>query len=406
MQVHTFEQDGPDACVLEGDGEYEELTMLAADRRLLQATVEQKRLEIKNIEIGHYTSNLDMITQQGALVGGFSLGALAGVDNASSPWHFIYTQSLTASVCLNIASVIICTFCSISGPKMALLGPEGSPFVACKKLKASHELASKLNIGGMATFFIALLDMGFYLFKREASTSMMVQLVAATLFTMWTVMRIRKDFAFAPNTDLDHDYRENAPEWTTEGKAREAFNGASTLGDKNPLHEQPKVKSRDLIKAGMLSIKEGKLSKWKVKYVEVYRDFLAEYECQNGDVIGTFKLHPADDAKHDAKGYGAPGSEDAYVHTHLPKFLGSSDSSFFKSATFGLQVQIGTDILRFDFATEQDQSDWSSAILYCADEAEQAAELRREKKKGKGKRASFMGSLPTMHHDNHKPDQL
>ena len=105
--------------------------MLAADRRLLRATVEQRRLEIKNVEIGHYVSNMDMITQQGALVGGFAMGALAAVGEMGplgGPYtHLVYTNSLTASTCLNIASVIVCTFCSIAGPKMALLGPEGQP---------------------------------------------------------------------------------------------------------------------------------------------------------------------------------------------------------------------------------------------------------------------------------------
>ena len=42
--------------------------MIAADRRLLQASIKQRRLEIKDREIGHYLNNMNMIATQGALV--------------------------------------------------------------------------------------------------------------------------------------------------------------------------------------------------------------------------------------------------------------------------------------------------------------------------------------------------
>jgi hypothetical protein len=336
--------------------------MLAADRRLLRASVEQRRLEIKNIEIGHYTSNLDMITQQGALVGGFSMGALAGVGGESSPWHTIYCQSLTASVCFNIASVIICTFCSISGPKMALLGPEGSPFEACRKLRTAHLIASALNTGGMATFFIALLDMGFYLFNRGSSFSMAIQLAFGTSFVVYTVFRLKENFSFVPNKDLETDYRDNAPDWTTQGKNQAAFKGAPTIEHENEmrtLHGDQKAMA--VIKAGFHRIKLK--NKWKVKYFELYRDFLVYYESQDG--IMSAKLNLYGETQHDA-----------YVGVLFPADLKPSDRSHYKTATFGLECLIGATKLRFDFATKQEQSDWAEAIHYCAEEAGHAASLR------------------------------
>jgi ubiquitin len=96
--------------------------MIAADRRLLQASIKQRRLEIKDREIGHYLNNMNMIATQGALVAGFAFGALSGVSspeedeegdgiNIEYLHHFIFVNSLTLSVTANLASVIVCTLC-------------------------------------------------------------------------------------------------------------------------------------------------------------------------------------------------------------------------------------------------------------------------------------------------------
>jgi ubiquitin len=181
--------------------------MIAADRRLLQASIKQRRLEIKDREIGHYLNNMNMIATQGALVAGFSFGALSGVaspeedDHAALVHHFVFVNSLMLSVTCGIASVIVTTLCSILGAKMALLGPEGSTFDACEKLKQEHKLASTLNLSCLTSFFVACLDLGFLLFQVHDAAAVFGQVAVAMICIFFTYRWCQRSFAF----DQQHD---------------------------------------------------------------------------------------------------------------------------------------------------------------------------------------------------------
>lgn len=378
--------------------------MLAADRRLLRATVEQRRLEIKNVEIGHYVNNMDMITQQGALVGGFAMGALAAVGEMGplgGPYtHLVYTNSLTASTCLNIASVIVCTFCSIAGPKMALLGPVGSPFEACRRLRAAHVISSALNVGGMATFFIALFDLGFYQLSKTGASSMAVQLIIGSAWITWTVIRLKRNFQFKTSEagrKLDSEYRENAPEWSAEGAAMARF---SSVASHNPLQEStgrisemPAPARRELIAAKMaenqhlivkagIACKQGSswMQTWKPCYFELSRDYLVYYESQDGAEKGRLTLY-------DEANAGSGAGPASYVKINFMEQVPANQAHNFQNAKFGLQVVVGDRIFNMDFATAQEQTEWAEAIGVCADEAESAAARRMGKGKGAARNA-------------------
>ena len=81
----------------------------------MQAAMKQRQIEIKDKEIGHYTNSFNMIATQAALLAGFSFSALTmGHDlMVMPPLHrWIFVNACTACTTLNLASVVISTFCS------------------------------------------------------------------------------------------------------------------------------------------------------------------------------------------------------------------------------------------------------------------------------------------------------
>jgi ubiquitin len=229
--------------------------MIAADRRLLQASIKQRRLEIKDREIGHYLNNMNMVATQGALVAGFSFGALSGVsppEDSDSPTtymhHFVFVNSLTASVTCNLASVIVCTLCSILGPKMALLGPEGSTFDACERLKQEHKLASSLNIAGLASFFIACLDIGFLLFPLHDAIAVFSQVAISMVCICYEYRRIKLSFKFDEQHDglqgdgnSSFDPKDEKSKWVDTRDKKDAGAGAASDGSAKPKNKRQSI---------------------------------------------------------------------------------------------------------------------------------------------------------------------
>ena len=116
--------------------------------------------QIKNKEIGFYKDSFTMIGTQAAVLAGFSFGAFGRTDfNQLRTGHrVVFANCCAASMSFNLAAVIISTFCSVLGPKMALLGGQGSTFRACDLLRKYHRWATELHIAGLVFFFAACLQ--------------------------------------------------------------------------------------------------------------------------------------------------------------------------------------------------------------------------------------------------------
>jgi hypothetical protein len=178
--------------------------MIAADTHLMEASVRQRQLAIKEKEIGHYTNSFNTIATQAAVLAGFSFGALCkdewGVNGSEfevSPFHrFVFVNACTASVSCNLAAVVISTFCGILGPRLALLGPPGATNSACNSLRREHDWACSSHIAGLAFFLVSMMDIGFFAFSLFDASAMFFQVSLAIIGICLALRRITTEFYF------------------------------------------------------------------------------------------------------------------------------------------------------------------------------------------------------------------
>jgi hypothetical protein len=323
--------------------------MLAADRRLLGARVKQRRLEIKTKEIGFYVASFNMIATQGAVLAGFSFGAFSRSDwNVLQVGHRVtFANCCAASMSLNLAAVIFSTFASVLGPKMALLGKQGSTFRACDLLRKYHTWVTKLHIAGLFFFFLSCLDYGFLLFDNNSeATALCSQLIVAVVGIFWFMTHMFTEFDFVEEDFEDEDYiefqkakaaevavqerskgpgsgraigRDNVPDLDSSFDSKDQTHSkfkklrAFASGTADAVAEQFRPQtvevnevedigifasgdSRRLVKAGIAtkqgrSIGRGMRKNWQARYFELYRDWLVYYESKDGPEKGRMCLY-------------------------------------------------------------------------------------------------------------------
>jgi hypothetical protein len=154
-----------------------------------------------------------MVATQAAVLAGFSFGAFGRDDwtEMQTGHRVVFANCCAASMSLNLAAVVISTFSSVLGPKMALLGKEGCTFRACELLGKYHVLATRMHLGGLFFFFLSCLDYGFLLFEYEEASLLCTQLIVAIGMIGWFMTTMFVEFQFEEEEFMDEDYgKDNA----------------------------------------------------------------------------------------------------------------------------------------------------------------------------------------------------
>jgi hypothetical protein len=326
---------------------------------------------------------------------------------------------------------------------MALLGPEGSTFDACERLKQEHKLASSLNITGLVSFFVACLDIGFLLFPIHDAVAVFVQVAISMICIVVTYKRIQRSFKFDEQHDglsgdgtTSFDPTDEKSKWvdTREtgdqnkgkpnrrtslmGKAMDAVGDATRTGasTRNVASKTTKASrsasesqvdaasqrsnggrfsapdngsdARRLVKSG-IATKEGSWYKnWKPRYFELYRDFIVYYESKDGLEKGKVALY---DTSVDQKNSGHKGRDHgSFVTTSTEGYTEFvcvtptsrlSDKHFkeYKSRKTCLQIRVDNKFLYMEFITVKERDEWADAITKCAVAAKNAAQQRANK---------------------------
>jgi hypothetical protein len=102
--------------------------MIQADKQLIQSTLKQQTLLVREKELNYFTRNFENIGTQSALFAGFAFGALNnGVDDNA---HFLVSFAFHVFTCAAMVCNLwcLCGFTAISmfAPGMALRGVDGS----------------------------------------------------------------------------------------------------------------------------------------------------------------------------------------------------------------------------------------------------------------------------------------
>lgn len=135
--------------------------MLAADKVLLQSTIRQSAVSLKEKEFLLHHENLTTVGTQAAVVAGFTVTAF--IEFGPSPpalraVKFLYYITVMLSLSANILCVVKTTCLSVFGTSLAMRGPDGS---VARAVDGMYELRSSIfalfGVGLMALLVAAIL---------------------------------------------------------------------------------------------------------------------------------------------------------------------------------------------------------------------------------------------------------
>ena len=103
--------------------------MLAADKLLLQSSIRQNSIALKEKEFNLHHGNFNAVGTQAAVLAGFTVTAFIEFDcppDTNRATKFAYYVSSIVSLAANILCVANTTFLSVWGTGLAMRGPDGS----------------------------------------------------------------------------------------------------------------------------------------------------------------------------------------------------------------------------------------------------------------------------------------
>ena len=116
--------------------------MLAADKLLLQTTVKQRAIQLREKELNLFNKNFSAVGAQAAIMAGFTLTTFVEIDlppNKPTAKTMLHTF-VTISICANLVCVATVTFVSVWGSGKALRGKDGSMDIAVEGMNAERTL--------------------------------------------------------------------------------------------------------------------------------------------------------------------------------------------------------------------------------------------------------------------------
>ena len=102
--------------------------MLAADKLLLQSSIRQNSIALKEKEFNLHHGNFNAVGTQAAVLAGFTVTAFIEFDcppDTNRATKFAYYVSSIVSLAANILCVANTTFLSVWGTGLAMRGPDG-----------------------------------------------------------------------------------------------------------------------------------------------------------------------------------------------------------------------------------------------------------------------------------------
>ncbi len=139
-----------------------DLSMLAADRMLLESNMRQRAIQLREKEINLFTENFTAVGTMAAVLAGFTTTCFVEITIPSTaPIMLVAMLHLSAitTICANITCVSLSTIVSVWGSAKALRGVEGSMDEAVDGMNSERNLIFKafdIGLGGnLCTVMIA-----------------------------------------------------------------------------------------------------------------------------------------------------------------------------------------------------------------------------------------------------------
>ncbi|KEP66394.1 UNVERIFIED_CONTAM: hypothetical protein HHA_259050 [Hammondia hammondi] len=143
--------------------------MLQLYKNQVVTAVAKRQVEIRKLELDWYTNNYWTLSQQGALLAGFSFSLITTSlpKDASFFLESLYLLLASLALGLQMCVVVTTTLCCMWGPGLALRGPDGirSVHAAVDSLKSEHSYVFAFFFLGLLSFYLSNLPLVFLLFE-------------------------------------------------------------------------------------------------------------------------------------------------------------------------------------------------------------------------------------------------
>ena len=133
--------------------------MIAANKRLLKATLTEGVLGIQINLIQLYQSNLSAVATQSALIAGFSFTAISSAFTASSLFSrvlsYFYYACFTVCFCAALFALSQATICVMFGPSMALKSDDSDAVrQASEMMRQQQKLVFSIGVVSISALFL------------------------------------------------------------------------------------------------------------------------------------------------------------------------------------------------------------------------------------------------------------
>jgi len=175
--------------------------MLAADKLLLQTTVKQRAISLREKELKLFNTNFSAVGAQAAIMAGFTLTTFVEIDlppNKPTAKTMLHTF-VTISICANLVCVATVTFVSVWGSGKALRGKDGSMDIAVEGMNAERTLIFAAFAIGTLACLGCLFSAAWVLMETEIAIVASVLVLSTMYLVCSEARRIRKLFYLEPD---------------------------------------------------------------------------------------------------------------------------------------------------------------------------------------------------------------
>ena len=188
--------------------------MIAADIAELDSRLKQLTLQIRDKELSLFTVNFGVLGTKAAFLCGLGWsgltmvpnyhGCVSSTDCATRPPEFAYLAFYTLdslSVCFNLLTICLSTWCMVNGPMLAIRGPSGSMGRAVAGMYAERKWALRFFWTGNLFILLSCVALGWLKFERSiaiVNTAILVPFIFALYFYIRKITRPR--FRIPENT--------------------------------------------------------------------------------------------------------------------------------------------------------------------------------------------------------------
>lgn len=180
--------------------------MLAADKLLLQSSIRQNAISLKEKEFSLHHGNFNAVGTQAAVLAGFTVTAFIEFDcpeGASRILKFCYYLASIISLSANILCVANTTFLSVWGTGLAMRGPDGSMARAVDGMYQLRRNVFLMFGVGMLALLVTAIFGSWLLMDPEAAAASTLFLFYAIYLTLKSYHSITHMFHFDEDEAVD-----------------------------------------------------------------------------------------------------------------------------------------------------------------------------------------------------------